>query len=286
MQVLLIEDDPGFTALVRATLDADATVTLRHAPDLESGLAALEEDDFDVVLLDLGLPDSDRRDTLKRLREVDDAVATVIISGGLDAAEELASLRDGAQEVVRKDADLVDLLPRLLEKAVARQQRLAEAHRQQRRERRLREETEASVRWLSELRDATSSASERALGIASPLDSIPDARPVLTEAYGELLDLVVRRAMYRDEPQAGPRVRAFAEQLAELKAGPREVAEIHTLALRHREEHHADPMPELMRSEGRLLLVEVMGYLVTAYRTQALGGRGTTWLSGSPTGTR
>ena len=105
MQVLLIEDDPGFTALVRATLDADATVTLRHAPDLESGLAALEQDDFDVVLLDLGLPDSDRRDTLKRLREVDDAVATVIISGGLDAAEELASLRDGAQEVVRKDAE-------------------------------------------------------------------------------------------------------------------------------------------------------------------------------------
>ncbi len=279
MKVLLIEDDLGFTALVRTTLDADATVTLRHAADLESGLDALTDDDFDLVLLDLGLPDSERQETLKRLRAVDDAVATVIISGGLDTAEELASLRDGAQEVVGKDPEVVDRLPVLMRRAVARQQRLTEV---ERRERRLREETEASLRWLSDLRDATSTASERALGITSPLDSIPDARESLTEAYCDLLDLVVRRAMYRDEPHTGPRVRAFAEQLAELRAGPREVAEIHTLALRQREERTTDPMPELMRSEGRLLLVEVMGYLVTAYRTQALGGRGTTWLSGSP----
>lgn len=282
MKVLLIEDDQSYAALLGSTM-ADDAVSITHAPGLETGLRMLGEGTYDAVLLDLTLPDSPRDETLKRLREADEAVATVVISTGLTPDEELQALRDGAQEVVDKERDPRHLR-RLLEHAVARQQRLSQVTREGRRERRLREEAEASMRWFEDLRDVAPTVSEQVLGIASPLDSIPDARERLTEMYGELLDLAVRRAMYRDEPHTGPRVRAFAAQLAELRVGPREVAEVHSLALRHREEHVPDAMPELMRSEGRLLLVEVMGYLVAAYRTQALGGRGTTRLSGTPAG--
>lgn len=282
MKVLLIEDDPGYAALLRSTLTEDA-VSLTHAPELETGLRMLGEGTYDAVLLDLALPDSPRHETLKRLREADENVATVIVSGTLSPEEVITALEDGAQEVVEKGGDTAELL-QLLTRAVARQHRLSEVTREGRRERRLRQEAEASMRWFEDLRDVAPTVSEQVLGIASPLDSIPDARERLTEMYGELLDLAVRRAMYRDEPHTGPRVRAFAAQLAELRMGPREVAEVHSMALRHREEHVPDAMPELMRSEGRLLLVEVMGYLVAAYRTQALGGRGTTRLSGTPAG--
>jgi len=60
IKVLLIEDDPSDLYLIKKMLaeEGDNSFSLEHADNLSEGLGRLNKTDFDVVLLDLGLPDS------------------------------------------------------------------------------------------------------------------------------------------------------------------------------------------------------------------------------------
>lgn len=66
IKVLLIEDSPGDARLIREMLLEDSTIAfeLVHTDQLSKGLECLKGDGVDVILLDLGLPDSQGIDTL------------------------------------------------------------------------------------------------------------------------------------------------------------------------------------------------------------------------------
>ncbi|MCK4789915.1 MAG: response regulator, partial [Desulfobacteraceae bacterium] len=68
IRVLLIEDNPGDARLIREFLaEAEETVfTLECVDRLSTGLKRLANGAIDVILLDLGLPDSQGLDTLAR----------------------------------------------------------------------------------------------------------------------------------------------------------------------------------------------------------------------------
>ena len=70
IEVLLIEDDPGDVLLIREWLQVSRTADYRleHADRLSAAQKSLKEGHFDVVLVDLGLPDSQGLDTVRRVR--------------------------------------------------------------------------------------------------------------------------------------------------------------------------------------------------------------------------
>jgi signal transduction histidine kinase len=106
-RVLLIEDEPLDAELVRRRLEERAgdlgPLRLRHAGELGEGLAQLASEPFDVVLLDLHLPDSTGIETLSRLRESAPDIPVVVFTaaGAVDTA--LDALRAGAQDYLVKD---------------------------------------------------------------------------------------------------------------------------------------------------------------------------------------
>ena len=67
MRVLIVEDDPGIAQGLAATLRASG-YAVDACARLSQALAALQAERFDLVLLDLGLPDGDGLDGLRRLR--------------------------------------------------------------------------------------------------------------------------------------------------------------------------------------------------------------------------
>ncbi len=76
VEILLVEDNCGDARLLRETL-ADAGSSrfwLRHVERLGDALQLLREEEFDVVLLDLALPDSMGTDTVTRTRQEVQAV--------------------------------------------------------------------------------------------------------------------------------------------------------------------------------------------------------------------
>ncbi len=83
LKVLLIEDNPGDVRLIREMFaETKHPVFKVHCVDrLTDGLASLIESHFDVILLDLSLPDSNGLDTFVTLHGAAEELPIVILSG-------------------------------------------------------------------------------------------------------------------------------------------------------------------------------------------------------------
>ncbi|WP_066801128.1 response regulator [Sphingomonas soli] len=104
MNVLFIEDDPMNRRVVKDMLDV-AGATMAEAAWAEEGLAMLDEDTFDVILVDLRMPGTDGFETIRQIRARGDAKGELPII--VVTAETAADLRDrclavGADDVLFK----------------------------------------------------------------------------------------------------------------------------------------------------------------------------------------
>ncbi|MBN1180030.1 MAG: PAS domain-containing protein [Anaerolineae bacterium] len=105
---------------------------------------------------------------------------------------------------------------------------------------------------------------------AVPLrQSAPALFDELVERYGELLDEALAQQVYRIEAGVTPALQAVAEQLGRSQAGPRDVIDIYIAALRRKGVGVPTPKAHAYAAEGRLMALELMGYLVSFYRTRA-----------------
>ena len=103
LSILLVEDNSGDVVLIKELLrSAGISFSLVHVSTLKETLLLCAGHDFDVILLDLGLPDSLGIETLKKI-QVFNIKSPVVVMTGLDDEEiALESLREGAQDYLVK----------------------------------------------------------------------------------------------------------------------------------------------------------------------------------------
>ncbi|OEC60861.1 response regulator [Pseudomonas sp. ENNP23] len=112
MRLLLVEDDPALGEGVRTGLRQEG-YTIDWLQDGASALHALQTEEFDLVVLDLGLPRLDGIELLRRLRG-GGATLPVLILTARDATEDrIAGLDAGADDYLVKPFDLNELKARL-----------------------------------------------------------------------------------------------------------------------------------------------------------------------------
>jgi len=107
-KILLIEDSPIYTRLVQKMLTVSSQVEyqIECADRLSAGLEYLVKGEIDVVLLDLGLPDSQGLDTLRKMRAQAPAVPIVVVTGLDDETLAVQAMRQGAQDyLIKGDID-------------------------------------------------------------------------------------------------------------------------------------------------------------------------------------
>lgn len=132
--VLLIEDNPGDVRLIEEFLrdvpqtsnqenETSGVPSLQHADCLTAGLEQLEEHEFDVVLLDLGLPESKGLETLETVLQHIAHTPIVVLTGLKDESVGMQAVEQGAQEYLVKDEITSALLQRSLRYAIERQNR-------------------------------------------------------------------------------------------------------------------------------------------------------------------
>ena len=105
LKILLIEDNPADAKMVQLLLaDSDLEQhTLNVQNTLKTGLEEIEkDDDFDVVLLDLSLPDSNGFDTLKKLISAQPNTNVIVLTGHSDKQLGLEAVKLGAQDFLVK----------------------------------------------------------------------------------------------------------------------------------------------------------------------------------------
>jgi two-component system KDP operon response regulator KdpE len=109
--VLVIEDDPQIRRFLRATLGTHG-YRLLEATAGESGLVEAATRQPDIVILDLGLPDIDGLEVIRRLRDWT-TLPIIVLSARGQERDKIAALDAGADDYVSKPFGVGELLARM-----------------------------------------------------------------------------------------------------------------------------------------------------------------------------
>lgn len=112
MRVLLIEDDPSMAKSIELMLSTEGFNV--YATDLgEEGLDLGKLYDYDIILLDLGLPDMPGYEVLKQLRHSKVHTPVLVLTGLKDIANVVKALGNGADDYVTKPFHKQELVARI-----------------------------------------------------------------------------------------------------------------------------------------------------------------------------
>lgn len=267
IHLLLVEDDPDDVLLLHDMLAETPHPPFNtvHVDRLGHAAARLSSENFDVILLDLSLPDSDGLGTLKALYETG-AAPIVVLTGTDDEDTAIQAVQSGAQDYLVKGNIGNDLLLRSVRYAIERfrlKTRLEEMRQQEQRERELQ-----SLERLSPVRISVTS---RAYGQLPIREVYPDIFQEMVQRYSELLDESLARQVFKTGKSISDVTRSIGDDLGRLKAKPRDIVDIHTAALQEKTKTATLKKGQAYLEEARLRLIEMMGYLADFYRNIALG---------------
>ncbi len=400
IRVLLIEDNPGDARLIREMLleAGRSNFKLEWVDRLAQAIERLASGDINIVLTDLGLPDSQGLDGLMKIQEQDAGVPVVVLTGLRDEALGIEAIARGAQDYLVKGHIDGEVLVRSLSYAIEREQLSAELleaknytesiiknfldtlivvdteakiktinpetsnllgyteeelvgqpisvvfaeeeeeeakqffqffkhvdksktgeHREirnveltykakdgrripmsfnasvltdgygnitgvvagakdisdirqaQEAEARAKveriEQLERELRSLEQLStSAQTTITAQFFGVVPLSESVPDMFNELAQRYGGLLDLALEQRAYKVKHNISGELRSIADQMGFLKTGPRDVVEIHSITMKRKGKGVTSEKFQAYVEEGRLMVLELMGYLASFYR--------------------
>ncbi|MEL4896267.1 response regulator [Crocosphaera sp. Alani8] len=274
--VLLVEDKLENIQLLQdllskgqhSSLAKGLSFPITSVSTLRESLKSLESHKFDVILLDLDLPDSQGLDTLIKLREKVPNIPIIVEIEGQHEEKLVDSFQLGADGYLQIKSLDSNLLIHEIRLGIERQKYCAKISQQQQELRQAQE--------LSDLDELIKSSGEtsvtaRLFGTYPLKESLPDIFDELVETYGTLLELALEQKMYKVNYNISEKLRTLGEKLGFLKASPRDTIEIHTTVLKEKSKDISVVKAQAYVAEGRLMILELMGYLASFYRKYYIG---------------
>ena len=258
--LLLVEDEEDAAALVTAHLDG---TVVHHARTVNEALGRLAE--VDAIVLDLGLPDSQGFDTLAMILEAAPQTPVLVLTGSDDPGLPRQAIEAGAQEFVHKNE--INELRSRVDAAILRQRH---------RNRALAQALTAGIRAANLPESAlepTSPVTLSQLGSQRLKDALPEVFGRLVESYVELVKLAMESRTYASVPRPVTEAKAFIRDIALLNAAPRDAIDVHLAALDTLSDRTHPERLAALADEGRIVLLETLGYLALHYRDH-IPGRG------------
>ncbi len=129
LQVLLVEDNSSDARLLREMFrkEKQGNFELTHVTHMREAEIRLSKGGVDIVLLDLGLPDGNGIEVLRRARAAAPSVVMIVLTGLDDEALAAEAMKEGAQDYLIKGQIENRALPQALRHAMERQTMQAEA---------------------------------------------------------------------------------------------------------------------------------------------------------------
>jgi CheY-like chemotaxis protein len=263
-RLLVVEDSDIFYSVVVRSLPRFGAIRaeLRRARSLGEALEILaggSASPVDVILLDLGLPDSGGSDTVRAVHEAAPAIPIVVLTAEPSSLVENACIAEGAHDYIDKTEVTPIGLERALSFALARKRQAAidERHR-------------LLERYRAMLAGQTTNASGPAPAADGSLRKrIPQSLGEIDYRYASLFEDYAVFAAGRAERPAGE-MRAIGERLFELEAGPKDLLGIHVKALESTTRGADSESGRAYAGAARSLILEMMSYLIMRYRARAV----------------
>ncbi|HWC58641.1 MAG TPA: response regulator, partial [Verrucomicrobiae bacterium] len=114
-RVLLIEDDPKMPEVLAALLSEDK-ISLSSATNAEAALSLVRREPFDLILLDLGLPDTDGFELLKQFKEFPETrmAPVIVLTAWNGTKDKLKGFELGAVDYVTKPFEAAEFRARVV----------------------------------------------------------------------------------------------------------------------------------------------------------------------------
>ena len=262
-RVLLVEDELEDIEIVKDMLNDTRSAFFKRgfeltcAETLLEAIQAIDNREFDVILLDLILPDSRNMDGLKEL-QARALNSPIIVQTALeDEVVAVKALELGACGYLPKMANDRNLLLYAIRSAIERQQQLIGVGLPQQQQ-----ELDALENLIKNAEEPKQDDSLK--------QRMPDVFAELKQRYEKLLDRFVEQKIYRVEYQLSGETNVLIEQLGYLQATPRDLIELHTAILKQKQTTNRKNN-KAFTIEGRYLLLELMGKLAAYYRRYYIG---------------
>jgi two-component system KDP operon response regulator KdpE len=112
LRLLVVDDEPAIRRFLRTSLTAHG-YQVTEAGDGQAALGELRRNPPDILVLDLGLPDVDGFEVIRRLREGGSTLPIIVLSSRADEAGKVQALDLGADDYVTKPFGVDELLARI-----------------------------------------------------------------------------------------------------------------------------------------------------------------------------
>ena len=264
-QILLVEDDPKDIKTIQSMLNNARSAFFKRGFELTcvETLSAAKQTliarKFNVILLDLILPDSRNMNSLQELQNTGSNIPIIVQTALEDEVVAVKAIELGACGYLPKIARDRDLLLYAIRSAIERKQQLANIEQSQQPELEL-DRVENILASIIELEN-DKSLKQR----------LPDIYSKIEQKYYLLLKRFVEQKIYKVEYELKDEINILIEQLGYLQATSKDLIELHSDTLKRKQ---ASPYKKAIRAytaEGRYLLIELMGRLVSYYRRYYIG---------------
>lgn len=277
--ILIVDDRPANLTAMQSVLDplGQALITALSG---EAALKLLLDHDVAVILLDVDMPGMDGYETARMIRERERSRHTPIIfltAYDRDPRKVLKGYEMGAVDFIFKPVEVDEIVRYKVSVFVElyrarRREHELELEREQRRVRELQAELDhyhgMGAAPLLPVGQALYGSTPLRKASASTFDE-------LAQRYGRVLEQALESQALRVDHDIAAQLRQLAESLGFFRAGPRDVVELHTQVLAAKTRQAPSPKAQALVGEGRFLVLELMGDLVSFYRKYYSGSRGT-----------
>jgi DNA-binding response OmpR family regulator len=274
-KILIADDDDDTLYVYSRLLESEGYESLT-APSASECLRIARQERPDLVLLDVRLPDMSGLEACRQIK-ADPRLAGIFVIhiSGIETSSDIQAeaLESGADLYLTKPVEYRKLLAHI--RALLRIKSGVSST--------LLDQQTRELDSLDRLSSRPRASVAAQMFAAPPLRThSPKIFDHMVQLYGDLLDLALQQRAYKIEHNIAERLHAIVDRLGALKAGPRDVVDLHQTALKHKAAGANFMKAQAYVEEGRMRLVEIMGYLVAYYRTLSLGAD----LEGVPAGAR
>jgi DNA-binding NtrC family response regulator len=263
-RVLIVDDDAAIGHVLgdalRPAFDALAVTSCQTALDI------IKDVDIAIVLADQQMPGMSGLELLTEARRIRPTAVGVLISGHADLQDAMRAINSvrvlGFLTKPWDEAELMGVMQRAHDAHVA----LVQLSRQPR-------SPERELALLQSLTGAPAPMTAQRFGVLSLRESLPREFERMAREYAEILGNALEQRAFKVDHKTGQALHELADELGALSAGPRDVIDLHVQAIKNRLEQAGHDESSALIEEGRLLVLELMGHVVTYYRSFTLGVR-------------
>jgi len=112
ISVLLVDDEQEFTRVLARRLEIRGYLC-KTAMDGESGIRLIENEAFDIVLIDLMMPGLSGLDTLRQIKAINQSLPVILLTGNRPVTDGIAGMRMGAFDYLIKPLDIDVLIDKI-----------------------------------------------------------------------------------------------------------------------------------------------------------------------------